>query len=90
MSFSFTGHGFLILVDLIRLFSITHLVQLSYGNAPQCQLLTPEFLRTVHGWQTHPPQSTLTEEPASHLATQSHVFLSVQSEFEGAGTAGEM
>ncbi|XP_048035225.1 polynucleotide 5'-hydroxyl-kinase NOL9 [Megalobrama amblycephala] len=84
------GHGFLILVDLIRLFSITHVVQLSYGNAPQCQLLTPEFLRTAHGWQTHPPQSTLTEEPASHLNTQSHVFLSVQSEFESAGTAGEM
>lgn len=85
------GHGFQILVDLIRFFSVTHVVQLSYGNAPQCQLLTPEFFRTAHGWQTHPPTtSTLTEEPASHLTIQSHVFLSVQSEFEGAGTAGEM
>ncbi|XDV46009.1 hypothetical protein PO909_013993 [Leuciscus waleckii] len=85
------GHGFQILVDLIRLLSVTHVVQLSYGNAPQCHLLTPEFLRTAHGWQTHPPTtSTLTEEPASHLTIRSHIFLSVQSEFEGAGTSGEM
>ncbi|XP_039509061.1 polynucleotide 5'-hydroxyl-kinase NOL9 [Pimephales promelas] len=85
------GHGFQILVDLIRLLSVTHVVQLSYGNAPQCQLLTPEFLRTAHGWQTHPPTpSTLTEEPASHLTVRSHIFLSVQSEFEGAGTSKPM
>ncbi|KTF87270.1 hypothetical protein cypCar_00011938 [Cyprinus carpio] len=85
------GHGFQILVDLIRLFSVTHVVQLSYGNTPQCQLLTPDFLRTAHGWQTHPPTPpTLTEEPVGHLSIRSHVFLSVQSEFEGAGTSGEM
>ncbi len=88
---SFTGHGFQILIDLIRLFSVTHVVQLSFGNAPQCQLLTPDFLRTAHGWQTHPPTPpTLTKEPASHPSIRSHVFLSVQSEFEGAGTSGEM
>ncbi|KAF4096671.1 hypothetical protein G5714_022640 [Onychostoma macrolepis] len=85
------GHGFQILVDLIRLFSVTHVVQLSFGNAPQCQLLTPDFLRTARGWQTHPPTPpTLTEEPASHPSIRSHVFLNVQSEFEGAGTSGEM
>ncbi|XP_067302275.1 polynucleotide 5'-hydroxyl-kinase NOL9 [Pseudorasbora parva] len=85
------GHGFQILVDLIRLFSVTHVVQLSFGNTSQCQLLTPEFLRIAHGWQTHPPTpSTLTEEPGSYLTIRSHVFLSVQSEFEGAGTPGEM
>ncbi|KAL1250021.1 hypothetical protein QQF64_021026 [Cirrhinus molitorella] len=85
------GYGFQILVDLIRLFSVTHVVQLSYGIAPQCQLLTPEFLRTAHGWQTHPPTTpSLTEEPASHSSIRSHVFLSVQSEFESAGTSGEM
>ncbi|XP_073679523.1 polynucleotide 5'-hydroxyl-kinase NOL9 [Garra rufa] len=85
------GHGFQILVDLIRLFSVTHVVQLSYGAAPQCQLLTPEFLRTVRGYQTHPPTPpTLTEEPAAHSSIQSHIFLKVQSEFEGAGTSGEM
>ncbi|KAL0158209.1 hypothetical protein M9458_046285, partial [Cirrhinus mrigala] len=76
-------HGFQILIDLIRLFSVTHVVQLSYGKAPQCQLLTPEFLRTAHGWQTHPPTPpTLTEDPASHPFMRSHVFLS-------AGTSGE-
>uniref|UniRef100_A0A8C1SAS8 Polynucleotide 5'-hydroxyl-kinase NOL9 n=1 Tax=Cyprinus carpio TaxID=7962 RepID=A0A8C1SAS8_CYPCA len=85
------GHGFQILIDLIRLFSVTHVVQLSFGNAPQCQLLTPDLLRTARGWQTHPPTPpTLTEEPASHPSIRSHVFFSVQSEFEGAGTSGVM
>ncbi|XP_043081399.1 polynucleotide 5'-hydroxyl-kinase NOL9 [Puntigrus tetrazona] len=85
------GHGFQILIDLIRLFSVTHVVQLSFGSAPQCQLLTPDFLKTVHGWQTHPPTPhTLTEEPASHHSIQSHVFLGIQSEFEGAGICGVM
>ncbi|KAI4871766.1 hypothetical protein NFI96_010925 [Prochilodus magdalenae] len=85
------GHGFQLLVDLIRFFSVTHIVQLSYGNTPQCQGLTPEFLRSAHGWQTHPPsQPSLAEEPASHVSMRSHVLLSVHSEFEGAGTSGEM
>lgn len=83
------GHGFQILVDLVRLFSVTHVVQLSYGTAPQCQLLTSEFIRSAHGWQTHPPTTpALTED--SHSPSRSHVFLSVQSEFEGAGVSGEM
>ncbi|KAL7859344.1 hypothetical protein SRHO_G00144910 [Serrasalmus rhombeus] len=85
------GHGFQLLLDLIRFFSVTHLVQLSYGDTPQCHSLTPEFLRSAQGWQTHPPsQPSITEEPVSHLSARSHVLLSVHSEFEGAGTFGEM
>lgn len=85
------GQGLQILTDLIRLFSVTHVVQLTYGDVPQSHLLTPDFLRTAHGWQTHPPTpSTLTEVSASDLALRSHVFLQIVSEFEGAGTAGEM
>lgn len=86
-----TGHGFQVLVDLIRFFSVTHVVQLSYGDTPQCHTITPEFLRSAHGWHTHPPtQSALAEEPANQLAVRSHVLLSIHSEFEGAGTSGEM
>ncbi|XP_035377210.1 polynucleotide 5'-hydroxyl-kinase NOL9 [Electrophorus electricus] len=85
------GHGFQVLVDLIRFFSVTHLVQLSYGDAPQCANLTPEFLRSAHGFQTHPPaQPVLADELDGHLASRGHVLLSIHSEFEGAGTSGEM
>ncbi|XP_051947607.1 polynucleotide 5'-hydroxyl-kinase NOL9-like [Xyrauchen texanus] len=79
------GQGFQILVDLIRLFSVTHVVQLSYGNVPQCQHLTPDVLSTAHGWHTHPPTP-----PTSHLTVRSHVLLSILSEFECAGTSGKM
>ncbi|TSL61239.1 Polynucleotide 5'-hydroxyl-kinase NOL9 [Bagarius yarrelli] len=85
------GHGFQVLVDLIRFFSVTHVIQLSYGDTPQCHTLTPDFLRSAHGWQTHPPaQSALAEEPANQLTAQGHMLLGIHSEFEGAGTAGEM
>ncbi|KAI7794149.1 polynucleotide 5'-hydroxyl-kinase NOL9 [Triplophysa rosa] len=85
------GHGLKILIDLIRLLSVTHVVQLTCKDMPQCQLFTPDFLKTTHGWQTHPPTpSTLTEAPASHLAVRSYVFLNIISEFEGAGKSGEM
>lgn len=89
--YSPTGHGFQVLVDLIRFFSVTHVVQLSYGDTPQCHTLTPDFLRSAHGWHTHPPaQSALAEDPANQLTGRGHMLLSIHSEFEGAGTAGEM
>lgn len=87
----FTGHGFKLLVDLIRFFSVTHVVQLSYGDTPQCHTLTPDFLRSAQGWHTHPlAPSALAEEPSDQLAVQGHVLLSIHSEFEGAGTSGEL
>ncbi|XP_030625442.1 polynucleotide 5'-hydroxyl-kinase NOL9 [Chanos chanos] len=84
------GHGFQVLVDLIRFFSVTHVVQLSYGDTPQCQSLTPEFMRSAHGFQTHPPAPpTLGDESDNHATARNHVLLAVRSEFEGAGSAGE-
>ncbi|KAL2103896.1 hypothetical protein ACEWY4_000764 [Coilia grayii] len=84
------GLGFQLLVDLVRLFSVTHVVQLSFGGTSQCPALTPELLRTAHGWQTHPPAPPALGQAELQEAPHSHVFLSVQSEFEGAGTSGEM
>ncbi|XP_062871334.1 polynucleotide 5'-hydroxyl-kinase NOL9 [Trichomycterus rosablanca] len=85
------GHGFQILVDLIRIFSVTHVVQLSYGDTTQCHALTPEFLRSAQGWHTHPPaQAALAEEPFNQHSTRTHVHIGVRSEFEGAGMSGEM
>lgn len=86
-----TGQGLQILIDLIRLFSVTHVVQLTCKDTPQSHHLTPDLLKVTHGWQTHPPTpSTLTEAPASNHGVQSHLFLNIISEFEGAGTPGEM
>ncbi|KAJ8369830.1 hypothetical protein SKAU_G00098580 [Synaphobranchus kaupii] len=80
------GFGFQLLVDFIRLFSVTHVVQLSYSSTIQCPDLTPAFLSTAPGWQTRPPAPPTVE----HVAPQPHVLLSVQSEFEGAGTVSNM
>lgn len=87
------GHGLQLLVDLVRLLEVTHVVQLSYGNTPQCPALTPDFIRTAQGWHTHPPTQAapaLVEEPANQPVTCGHTLLSVHSEFEGAGSAHEM
>ena len=91
--FSFSlclGLGFQLLVDLVRFFSVTHVVQLSFGETSQCPALTPEFLRTAHGWQTHPPAPSALGQAELQEAPNSHVFLSIHSEFPGAGTSGEM
>ncbi|KAL1020591.1 hypothetical protein UPYG_G00002140 [Umbra pygmaea] len=84
------GLGFQLLVDIIRLFSVSHVVQLNTGDKVMCPKLTPDFLRSAHGWQTHPPaQSALGEETSgSHPAQQSYTLFSVNSEFEGAGCQG--
>ncbi|XP_062397026.1 polynucleotide 5'-hydroxyl-kinase NOL9 [Sardina pilchardus] len=84
------GLGFQLLVDLVRFFSVTHVVQLSFGETSQCPALTPDFLRTAHGWQTHPPAQPALGQPENQEAPHSHVFLSIHSEFQGAGTSGEM
>lgn len=84
------GFGFQLLVDMIRFFPVSHVVQLSYGGSNQCSSLTPEFLRTAHGCQTHPPaQTALDEFTESHNPPRSYVHLSVQSEFQGVGSQGK-
>lgn len=83
------GFGFQLLVDMIRFFPVSHVVQLSHGGVSQCAALTPEFLRTAHGFQTHPPAQTALDEFAeSHSPPRSYSHLAVQSEFHGVGRQG--
>ncbi|XP_035500291.1 polynucleotide 5'-hydroxyl-kinase NOL9 [Scophthalmus maximus] len=83
------GFGFQLLVDMIRLFPVSHVVQLGHGGVTQCPALTPEFLRTAHGCQTHPPaQTALDELTESHTPPRSYAHLIVQSEFQGVARQG--
>lgn len=83
------GFGFQLLVDMIRFFPVSHVVQLSHSGVTQFPALSPEFLRTARGYQTHPPaQTSLDEFTESHSPPQSYSHLMVRSEFEGAGRQG--
>lgn len=83
------GFGFQLLVDMIRFLPVSHVVQLSHGVTTQCPALTPEFLKTAHGFQTHPPAQTAMDEfTESHSPPRSYAHLTVQSEFEGVGCQG--
>ncbi|CAJ1084489.1 polynucleotide 5'-hydroxyl-kinase NOL9 [Xyrichtys novacula] len=83
------GFGFQLLVDLIRFFPVSHVVQLSHGGTTQCPLLTPDFLKTAHGCQTHPPAPTALDEFTDiHTPPRSYTHLNVQSEFQGVGRQG--
>ncbi|XP_051280550.1 polynucleotide 5'-hydroxyl-kinase NOL9 [Dicentrarchus labrax] len=83
------GFGFKLLVDMIRFFPVSHVVQLGHSGITQCPALTPEFLRTAHGCQTHPPaQTALDEFTESHSPPRSYTHLIVQSEFQGVGRQG--
>lgn len=84
------GFGFQLLVDMLRFFPVTHVVQLGHGGTHQCSSLTPEFLRTAQGFQTRPPaQTALSEFTESHAPLRTYVHLPIQSEFEGVGTQGK-
>ncbi|KAM9350837.1 polynucleotide 5'-hydroxyl-kinase NOL9 [Symphorus nematophorus] len=83
------GFGFQLLVDMIRFFPVSHVVQLCHGGTTQCPALTPDFLRTAHGFQTHPPaQTALDEFTEIHSPPRSYTHLIVQSEFQGVGRQG--
>lgn len=83
------GFGFQLLVDMIRFFPVSHVVQLGHSGITQCPALTPEFLRTAHGCQTHPPaQTALAELTESQSPPRGYTHLIVQSEFEGVGCQG--
>lgn len=83
------GFGFQLLVDMIRFFPVSHVVQLSHSGVTQCPSMTPEFLRTAHGHQTHPPAVTALDEfSESHSPPKSYTHVIVQSEFQGAGRQG--
>lgn len=84
------GFGFELLVDMLRFFPVTHVVQLNHGSTQQCPPLTPDLLRAAHGFQTHPPaQTALSEFTESHAPLKTYIHLPVLSEFEGAGTQGK-
>ncbi|XP_062247362.1 polynucleotide 5'-hydroxyl-kinase NOL9 [Platichthys flesus] len=83
------GFGFELLVDMIRFFPVSHVVQLGHSGLTQCPVLSPEFLRTAHGFQTHPPTQTALEEfTESHSPPRSYTHLIVQSEFQGVARQG--
>ncbi|KAJ0064817.1 hypothetical protein NL108_015590, partial [Boleophthalmus pectinirostris] len=84
------GFGFQLLVDMLRFFPVSHVVQLGHGGTHQCPCLTPEYLRSTQGYQTHPPaQSALDEFTESSNLPKTFIHLPVQSEFEGVGTQGK-
>uniref|UniRef100_A0A7N8X0T9 Polynucleotide 5'-hydroxyl-kinase NOL9 n=1 Tax=Mastacembelus armatus TaxID=205130 RepID=A0A7N8X0T9_9TELE len=83
------GFGFQLLVDMIRFFPVSHVVQLSHSGTTQCPALTPEFLRTAHGCQTQPPAQTAIDEfTESHIPPRSYNHFIVQSDFQGVGRQG--
>lgn len=83
------GFGFQLLVDMIRFFPVSHVVQLGHSGITQCPPLTPEFLRTAQGFQTHPPaQTALDEFTESQIPPRSYTHLIVQSEFQGVARQG--
>lgn len=83
------GFGFKLLVDMIRFFPVSHVVQLGHNGTTQCPALSPEFLRTADGYQTHPPsQTALDEFTEGHSPPRSYAHLIVQSEFQGVARQG--
>nr|XP_046253422.1 polynucleotide 5'-hydroxyl-kinase NOL9 [Scatophagus argus]XP_046253423.1 polynucleotide 5'-hydroxyl-kinase NOL9 [Scatophagus argus] len=83
------GFGFQLLVDMIRFFPVSHVIQLSHSGITQCAALTAEYLRTAQGYQTHPPaQTALDEFTESHSPPRSYAHLNVQAEFRGVGRQG--
>nr|XP_004560400.2 polynucleotide 5'-hydroxyl-kinase NOL9 [Maylandia zebra] len=83
------GFGFKLLVDMIRFFPVSHVVQLSHSGVNQCPALTPDFLRTEDGFQTHPPaQTALDEFTESHSPPRIYSHISIQAEFQGVGSQG--
>ncbi|KAM8830247.1 polynucleotide 5'-hydroxyl-kinase NOL9 isoform 1-T1 [Synchiropus picturatus] len=83
------GFGFQLLVDMIRFFPVTHVVQLSHGGVTQCPALTPGFLRMAQGFQTHPPaQTALDELNENQSLPRNYVLHLVHSDFELAGQQG--
>lgn len=83
------GFGFQLLVDMIRFFPVSHVVQLGHGGITQCPALSPDFLRTAQGFQTHPPaQTALGELTESQSPPTSYTHLLVQSQFQGVARQG--
>lgn len=84
-----TGFGFQLLVDMIRFFPVSHVVQLDKSGYSQSPALTPEFLRTAQGYHTCPPaQTALDEFTECHNPPRNYTHIAVQSEFQGVTQQG--
>lgn len=74
---------------MIRFFPVSHVVQLEHSGVSQSPALTPEFLRTAQGYQTHPPAQTALDEFSDHHSLpRSYTHLAVQAEFQGVARQG--
>ncbi|XP_077569974.1 polynucleotide 5'-hydroxyl-kinase NOL9 [Stigmatopora nigra] len=85
------GFGLQLLVDMLRFFPVSHVIQLTHGDGTaQFPALTPEFLRTAQGFHTHPPAQTALDEftDVERSSDRGYVHMSVISDFEGAGCQG--
>uniref|UniRef100_A0A8C5HPM8 Polynucleotide 5'-hydroxyl-kinase NOL9 n=1 Tax=Gouania willdenowi TaxID=441366 RepID=A0A8C5HPM8_GOUWI len=83
------GFGLQLLVDMIRLFPVTHVVQLCHSGVTQCPALTSDYVRTADGYQTRPPAQTALEMfTESPVTPRSYTHFLVQSEFLDVGRQG--
>lgn len=85
------GLGLQLLVDIIRLFPVSHVVQISHNGPAQCPTLTPEHMRSAQGFLTQPPaQTALDEFMENHSTPRSYTHHPISAEFEGAGRVGRL
>uniref|UniRef100_A0A8D0H5H0 Polynucleotide 5'-hydroxyl-kinase NOL9 n=1 Tax=Sphenodon punctatus TaxID=8508 RepID=A0A8D0H5H0_SPHPU len=98
------GAGLLLLIDIIRLLSPSHVVQMSAEDFKDMPQLTPEYIRFTAGLYTKgKPQvkhkhldlgetedwRLYEGQRELHTLTSEHKLLCVQPKFPGAGLAGE-
>ncbi|KAM6976958.1 polynucleotide 5'-hydroxyl-kinase NOL9 [Aplochiton taeniatus] len=83
------GLGRQLLVDVIRLFPVSQVVQICHNGPAQCPHLTPEHMRSAQGFLTQPPaQTALDGFMENHGTPKSPAHYLISSEFEGAGRVG--
>ncbi|KAG8142428.1 hypothetical protein E2320_006342 [Naja naja] len=90
------GAGLLLLIDVIRLLSPTHVVQLSAEDFKELPLLSADYIRATAGLHTRGKPSLKRKHPGgrwqgTHAPQPGHQLLCVQANFPGAGVpeAGE-
>uniref|UniRef100_A0A8C5S331 Polynucleotide 5'-hydroxyl-kinase NOL9 n=1 Tax=Laticauda laticaudata TaxID=8630 RepID=A0A8C5S331_LATLA len=87
------GAGLLLLIDVIRLLSPTHVVQLSAEDFRELPLLSTNYIHTTAGLHTRGKPSLKRKHPGrswrgTHAPQPGHQLLCVQANFPGAGVPG--
>ncbi|XP_026576656.1 polynucleotide 5'-hydroxyl-kinase NOL9 [Pseudonaja textilis] len=87
------GAGLLLLIDVIRSLSPTHVVQLSAKDLEELPLLSADYIHTAAGLHTRGKPSLKRKHPGgswqgTHAPQPSHQLLCVQANFPGAGLPG--